>query len=294
MLKLGFTIYSNRVAEFGPIARHAEQLGFERVWIGEHIVAPVESNITLSADIHTGRKRAPVVASDNRFYDLWTMVGAVAASTERLKICTGIALLPLRHPLITARACVTAHQLSNGRFILGVGPGWLDSEFEALGVPFKQRGALTDEGIAVIQKALQGGVISHDGPAYPFPALEIADQPIHVPLFVGGISQPALARAARVADGWVGPKLPFEKFIEIRDDLDRLRAKEGRQDKPFEFHMHLPRADADTVKQFEDAGFEYGVVVFDDIHPEDPRETNLDAKLRGLEQAAKRMGLQPA
>jgi probable F420-dependent oxidoreductase len=294
MLKFGFTIYSNRVAEFGPIARHAEALGFERVWIGDHIVAPVASDIGLSADIHKGRTRAPVVASDNRFYDLWTMVGAVAASTTTLKVCTGIILLPLRHPLTTARACVTAHQLTNGRFSLGVGPGWLDSEFQALGVPFNQRGALTDEGIAILQKTLAGGPVSHDGPAYPFPALEITDTLVDVPLIVGGISKAALARAARVADGWVAPKIPFDKFLDLRTDLERMRGEMGTQGKPFGYHLHMPRADAETVRQFEDAGLEYACVVFDDIHPEDPRETTLDTKFRCLEATAKRLGLKPA
>ncbi|MGV6806463.1 MAG: LLM class flavin-dependent oxidoreductase [bacterium] len=291
MLKIGFTIYSNRVEDFPVIAKHAEGLGFDRVWIGEHVVAPVDSDITMSADVHKGRARPPVVASDNRFYDLWTMVGAIAAATSSLKISPGIALLPLRHPLVTARACVTAYQLSRGRFSLGVGPGWLAAEFDALGISFKKRGELTDEGIAILRKTLAGGVVEHSGPNYPFPALQITDAAVEFPIYVGGVSHVALSRAARWGDGWVGPKLPFEQFLGIRDHIEKFRTDFGTSNKPFEYHMHMPSADADSVKRFEDAGFEYGIAVFDDIHPEDPRETSLDFKLRCMDEAAKRMNL---
>jgi probable F420-dependent oxidoreductase len=291
MIKIGFTIYSNRIEDFPVIARHAEGLGFERVWIGEHVVAPLDSDITSSADVHKGRKRPPVVVSDNRFYDLWTMIGAVAASTSRLKIAAGIAVLPLRHPLVTVRSCLTAQALSGGRFSLGVGPGWLESEFEALGVEFRKRGALTDEGIAILRKALGGGVVSNDGPKYPFKPLEMTQAAVDVPILIGGVSKAAFVRAARTGDGWIGPKLPFEQFLEIRDQIERLRVELGRAETPFEFHMHMPTADADSVRKFEDAGFENGIAVFDDIHPDDPRETSVDQKLRCLDDAAKRMGI---
>jgi probable F420-dependent oxidoreductase len=291
VLKVGFTIYSNRIQDFPAVARHAESLGFERVWIGDHIVAPVDSDISLSADVHKGRARAPVVASDDRFYDLWSMLGAVAASTQRLGVCAGIAVLPLRHPLLTARAAITLATLSGGRFGLGVGPGWLKEEFDALGAAFHERGAQTDEAIAIIQQVLRGGVSDHEGPAFPFQALEMTAEPVDVPLYVGGVSKPAFKRAARVGDGWVGPKLPFEKFLEIRDQIDTFRTEMGTADRAFEYHMHMPAADGEWVSRFEDAGFEYGVAVFDDIHPEDPRETTLDVKFRCLDAAAKRMGL---
>ena len=290
MLKIGFTIYSNPVQDFTAIAKHAEDLGFERVWIGEHVVAPVDSDIGQSADVHKGRTRPPVVASDSRFFDLWTMVGAVIASTSRLHVATGIAVLPYRHPLVTARACVTAYALARGRFSLGVAAGWLSSEFDALGVPYKRRGALTDEGLDILRKTLSGGVVAHQGPAYPFPPLQITEAPVEVPIIVGGVSPPALARAAQVADGWVGPKLPFEQFLSIRQTIEQHRAAAGRT-RPFHYHMHMPSAEPDVVKMWEDAGFEHGVVVFDDIHPEDPRETSLDTKLRCLEATARKLRL---
>lgn len=293
MLKLGFTIYSNPVQDFVTIAKHAEALGFERVWIGEHIVAPVSSDISQSEDVHKGRARPPVVASDNRFFDLWTMVGAIAASTTKLHISTGIAVLPYRHPLATARAALTADALTAGRFSLGVAAGWLESEFDALGVPFKRRGALTNEGMDILRKIFAGGLVDHEGPAYPFPKLQMNSQAVDIPILVGGVSPSALARAATKGDGWIGPKLPFEKFLTIREEIDRIRAEVGRDQKRFDYHMHMPSADPDVVRQWEDAGFEYGVVVFDDIHPEDPRETSIDEKLRCLDATAKKLKLQP-
>ncbi|MEE2692726.1 MAG: TIGR03619 family F420-dependent LLM class oxidoreductase [Pseudomonadota bacterium] len=293
MLKIGFTIYSNRIDEFAAVARQAEAVGFDRVWVGEHIVAPLASAIHTDKDIHQGRVRPPVVASDDRFYDLWTMIGVIAASTTKLKIATGVVVMPYRHPLVTARACATAHALAKGRFSLGVAAGWLEAEFDALGVPFNKRGALTDEGLAILRKSLAGGVISNDGPHYPFPPLEVSPEPVDVPIIVGGISPAAVARAAAVGDGWVAPKLPFEQLLSIRERITKLRQGAGRGSEPFEYHMHMPSADIEVAQRWEDAGFEHGVVVFDDIHPEDPRETPLDAKLSRLEETAKRLGLSP-
>lgn len=294
MLKLGFTIYSNPIEQFPSIARHAETLGFHRVCIGEHIVAPVASNISDSEELHKGRARPPVLPSDDRFYDLWTMVGAIVASTSRLKVTTGIALLPLRHPLITARACITAQRLSQGRFSLGIGTGWLKAEFEALGVPFERRGALTDEAIEVLTQTLAGGAVSHNGPAYPFEELELTDEPVEVPLIVGGISSPAFARAARHGDGWYGPKIPLDQFKNIRADIESMRKEAGRSDRTFTYSAMLPTPEVDVLNRWEDAGLSEGVLAFDDIHPEDPRTTDLDTKLRCLEAVASRLRLTPS
>lgn len=293
MLNLGFTIYSNPIEQFPQIARHAESLGFDRVCIGEHIVAPVASNISDSEGLHKGRARPPVLPSDDRFYDLWTMVGAIVASTSRLKVTTGIALLPLRHPLITARACITAQRLSQGRFSLGTGTGWLKAEFEALGVPFERRGALTDEAIEVLAKTLAGGSVSHDGPAYPFEELELTQKPVQVPLIVGGISPPAFARAARHGDGWYGPKIPLDQFEKIRANIESMREEAGRLGKPFTYSAMLPSSEPDVLSRWEDAGLSEGVLAFDDIHPEDPRTTDVNTKLRYLEAVAKRFRLTP-
>src|SRR5436853_6330316 len=111
-MAVGITMYSNRPEEMVPIAKHAEALGYEGVWLGDHIAVP-----EVMSDEHPYATRVPMVLpGDERIYDSWVTIGAILGSTTRLKVASGIYLLPLRHPILTARACLSAHKMSGGRF----------------------------------------------------------------------------------------------------------------------------------------------------------------------------------
>ncbi len=192
------------------IRRHAiraEALGFDDVWVSEHIIVP--------------RKQFP---RSPLFYDPVVTLSYVAAVTERVRLGTTVLVLPMRHPLPLAKELATLHNLSNGRLILGAGVGWLEPEFAALGVPFKERGRRMDEGIAMMRAVWTQDPVTFEAKYIP---AKIADmtmlpQPIsHIPLWIGGSSDAALRRTTRIADGWHGSRETPEEVAPI---VQRLRA----------------------------------------------------------------------
>jgi uncharacterized OB-fold protein len=119
------------------------------------------------------RREDDILAPSVRIYDPWFLLGAVAGATETLKIGTAICIAPLNNPLLLARATVTAHDVSGGRFRLGLGAGWLREEFDAVGVPFEERGTRLDETIEILKNAWKGGFFEHEGPHFKFGPVQI-------------------------------------------------------------------------------------------------------------------------
>src|SRR5690606_25268586 len=109
----------------------------------------------------------------------------------------------LNNPLLLARHTISAHDLSSGRFLLGTGAGWLREEFDAVGVPFEERGSRLAETIEILKAAWRGGYFSHQGKHFQFPSVQITPHPVNIPLVCGGNSGPALRRVAEVADAWI-------------------------------------------------------------------------------------------
>ena len=136
--------------------------------------------------------------------DPFTALAFVAAATERLMVFTNVLVLPYRNPFLTAKAAATLQFLSDGRFILGVGVGYQKAEFDALGAPFRQRGALTDEALETIRLAWKGGAVVKKGRGFDAPGNEPRPVPSPPPpIWIGGSSDPAIQRAARGGDGWI-------------------------------------------------------------------------------------------
>src|SRR5262249_33537172 len=175
-------------------AELAESLGYHLVMISDHVA--------VTPDVQ-GRYPAP-------FYDPFTALGWLAGLTRRVELGTTVIIVPYRHPLLTARMVANVDQLSNGRFILGVGVGWARREFDALGVPFHTRGAMTDDYLAAMRAAWAGEVVSYRGPFVSFEDVRTAPAPVrrpHPPIWVGGASPPALRRAVRLGGAWPPPRL---------------------------------------------------------------------------------------
>ncbi|HEY2618643.1 MAG TPA: LLM class F420-dependent oxidoreductase, partial [Acetobacteraceae bacterium] len=192
------------------IRRHAiraEALGFDDVWVSEHIIVP--------------RKEFP---RSPLFYDPVVTLSYVAAVTERVRLGTTVLVLPMRHPLPLAKELATLHNLSNGRLILGAGVGWLEPEFAALGVPFKERGRRMDEGIAMMRAVWTQDPVTFETKYIPAKITEMTMLPLPVspiPLWIGGSSDAALKRMIRIADGWHGSRETPEEASPI---VRRLRA----------------------------------------------------------------------
>ena len=188
-------------------AVQAEELGFADVWTSEHIIVP---------------SRAPYPPSAV-FYDPVLTLTWAAACTQRVGLGTSVLVLPMRHPLPLAKELATLQNLSEGRLILGAGVGWLEAEFAALGVPFRERGRRMDEGIAMMRAVWSEDPVSFSARHIPavIDDMRSLPQPVKpIPIWIGGSSQPALERALRL-DGWHGSRVSPEAAAPI---VERLRA----------------------------------------------------------------------
>jgi probable F420-dependent oxidoreductase len=180
----------------------------------------------------------------------------MAAVTERVRFMTGIYVLPLRNPFVVAKAVATAAVLSGDRVTLGVGVGWMREEFELLEQPFERRGRRADEMIEVMRKLWTGRVVEHHGEFYDFAPLSMLPAPrARVPIVVGGVSDTALRRAARLGDGWISDIHPLAELRDIATRLRALRQECGRGGEPFEIVAACSDAvGIDGYRRLQDAG----------------------------------------
>jgi probable F420-dependent oxidoreductase len=239
------------------VARFAEELGFEGVMLGDHGVFPqdVKSPYPYSA---SGK---PPMAPDSWYPDCWATIGAISAVTRRIRFAVAVYVLPLRNIFEVARATGTLALLSNNRFILGAGIGWMKDEFEIYGVDFHTRGKRFDEQIEVLRKLWGGGMVEHHGALIDFPPLQISPAPERtVPIFTGGAAPVALKRAAEKADGWIGAGNTPEEVPGILAEFRRLRQAAGRASVPSETVIRLSTPpDLATFQRLAEAGMGGGV-----------------------------------
>jgi probable F420-dependent oxidoreductase len=183
------------------MARTLEGAGFDSLWVSDHIVMPraIDSRYPFAAD---GRA---TWATDTPYLDALIALALAAASTERVGLGTAVLVLPVRHPVIFAKQAASIDVASGGRLELGVGAGWLREEFEALGVPYADRGSRLADWIAIIRDCWTGEPQGYRSERYVLPGGFFSKPPpAHaVPLLVGGHSKVALARAGRLGDGWL-------------------------------------------------------------------------------------------
>jgi len=192
------------------VGRMAEKLGYDSIWCNDHLSLPGTRGDGVAEPAYAaayGEQRGQSI------YEPLIVLAYLAAVTRRVMLGTSVYLLPLRSPLLAARQAVSLDRLSEGRLVLGVGAGWLESEFAAVGVPYRQRGRRTDEAIAML-KSLCG----EDGADFlPKPV-----QRPHPPLWIGGRSAAALRRAARSGDAWHPSHLTVD---ELRTQIPQLHAE---------------------------------------------------------------------
>lgn len=223
---LAFTPLSQLV----PLARAADEAGFDAVALPDHVVHP-QAIATPYPYTPDGAPRWPPFTP---WPDPFVAIGAMASATSRLRFLTSIYVLPLRSPFLVAKAVATAAVLSEGRVVLGVGAGWMREEFELLGQRFEARGRRMDEAIAVLRALWAGGFVEHRGEFYDFAPLEMSPVPPgEVPIWVGGLSEAALRRAARLGDGWVSDLHTLAEVRAIAARLSALRADSERAGRPF-------------------------------------------------------------
>ena len=196
-------------------ARMAEDLGFDSVWIPDHIIVP----------------RAVEARYGPVYYDAVAVLAYLAGITSRVRLGTTVLVLPYRHPVVLAKELASIDQLSEGRLILGVGVGWAEAEFQVLGLPFDERGRYTDEALRVMQTLWTQEAPQYDGAYCAFSDIIFQPRPVQqpVPIWVGGQSRAALRRAARFATGWHPIDQTPAQLTTTMATLTTLSQQAGRQ-----------------------------------------------------------------
>jgi probable F420-dependent oxidoreductase len=221
------------------IARFAEEMGFHGLMSGDHAVYP-ESIVPNYPYSESG---VPPMQPDDEYPDQTAIFAAMAAVTSKLLFTCGVYVLPLRNPHEVARASATLAILSDNRFILGVGIGWMKEEFDIYGVDFHQRGKITDEIIEVLQTLWSGQMVEYHGAHFDFPRVQLSPAPsTHPPIYVGGSSEIALRRAARVGGGYIGAGTTPEDVGPLLRRLHELRQEYGRDHLPFQAMLGISAA----------------------------------------------------
>jgi probable F420-dependent oxidoreductase len=235
----------------------ADQLGFESIWLPEHLVLP----LTMAGSPFAGAEHPPVPPT-TKLFDPAALLSFVAARTTNIRLGTYVYLMGLRHPFITARAFATLDWLSGGRAVIGAGAGWLEAEWEAVGIDPSTRAARLDEAIAVCRRLWTEPTVSHDGEFFPFAEVAFEPKPVQqpIPIHVGGESAPALRRAGRLGDGWIGMAHTTESAAShvtiVRGHLE----KAGRCGDPFEVTVGGECASEEDVIAWEAAGVDRLIV----------------------------------
>jgi len=234
------------------MARAADEAGFDTMAISDHVVHP-EVIRTPYPYTHDGSTRWEPFTD---WPDCWVAIGAMAAVTRRLRFVTGVYVLPMRNPFLVAKAVGTAAVLSNNRVALGIGAGWMKDEFDLMQQPFERRGRRMDEMIEVMRLLWRGGMVEHHGEFYDFDRLEMSPVPSEeIPIYVGGLSKPALRRAARLCDGWISDLHTVDELRAIVAELRALRADSPRAGRPLQILAAASDAfDLDGYRRMRDAG----------------------------------------
>lgn len=233
------------------VAKLAEQLGFCGISTADHIVTPatIESPYPYAAD---GKAWWD---PNTHFPDDWGMYCALAQHTTTLRFMPMVYVVPARDPFTLAKAISTAAFFSDDRVVLGVGVGWMAEEFSLTGQSFTNRGKRTDEMLDVMARLMAGGMVEHHGTYFDFAPVQMAPAVRSpVPVWIGGHSDVALARAAR-HDGWLGVNYDFDEIAPLLAKLAECRKQAGREHLPFETLVSLNEVPTvDAVKRLGDMG----------------------------------------
>ena len=224
---LSFTDTDQLVA----LAKVCEDVGFAGIHLADHLVG--HSHIDSKYPYAAGGD--PSFVAQTEFPEPYAAMSAMAAVTTKIHFNTAIYIAPLRHPIVVAKSVATASALSAGRVGLGVGVGWLEEEFAALGQDFHTRGRRLDEMIEVLRKLWSGEFVEHHGRFFDFDALRMLPAPVgRVPVLGGGLSERALRRAGALCDGWLGTGNSAAELPGIMAKTRRYREEAGRAGEPFE------------------------------------------------------------
>ena len=248
-MNYGLSIAFIPPAEYGPLAKAAEERGFTWATVSDHLLYPRQMSVPYP---YTPDGK-PRFTDTDPFLDPWIAITAMAQHTSTLQFYTNIYILPARNAFHAAKALSSAAALSEGRLAMGVGMGWMPEEFAASGQPFKQRGKHADEALTVIKKLWTGDWVEHHGEYYSFDPLRMSPPPPKpIPIFIGGVSEPAMRRAAQ-HDGWISDLHSMAELKALKNKVFDYRRAAGRSLQGFQVMCFHP-VDAHTREQHAELG----------------------------------------
>jgi probable F420-dependent oxidoreductase len=249
-VKIGIALGTVRPDRWTEVSCEADRLGYESVWMPEHLVLPVASN----GSPYAGADHPPI-PSDVPVFDALAYLSYLAGRTEQIRLATHVYNIGLRHPFVVARAVTTLDVVSGGRAEFGVGASWLEAEWRSVGLDFTNRGRRIDEAISVCQRLWSDTVIEHHGEYFDFGPVSFEPKPVQSPwppMHIGGDGAAALRRAAFVGDGWIPMNHAVEQIPAAATRLAEMRDKAGRPG-TVEITMGV-QADVDALRRAAEAG----------------------------------------
>lgn len=263
------------------MARRAEELGFESIWYAEHPVVPVSSASPFPS---TGGEIPETYA---HFDDPYIALARASAVTSNLKLGTGITLVPERNPLVLAKQVAALDFHSGGRFLFGIGTGWLREETEIMGGDFPRRWSQTREALDVLKALWTEDEAEYHGTYFDFPAVRCFPKPAqdpHPPIIIGGSAPNVLKRIVAHADGWLPNRATPDEVRDARAELDRLADAAGRDPKSISISIYGQEPDRELIEGFAAAGADR--VIVRPVHVD--TESEMDAQLERMAEAVLR------
>jgi len=234
-------------------AQQAEQAGVESLWTFEHVVVPLDYESKYPYD-KSGKMGAE---PETNFVDPLVCLSAIAAATKGIRLGTGVNILSQANPMLIAKQAASLDFMSNGRFMLGVGIGWLEEEFKAMGVPFERRGARFDDYVQAMRKVWSGDVVEHQSDFIDWSGFKSYPLPVQnpMPIVIGGAQGKVYQRIAKYGNGWYAPTQGPDDLAPRLEELKQVCADEGRNYDEIEITaMWTLKGGMDAVKAFADLG----------------------------------------
>lgn len=261
-MKTGVFIFPTAQSiDVATLAKHAEAAGFESLWIPEHPILPVNPKTPFP-----GSPDGIIPAVYAHLVDPFIGLATAASVTRTIKLGTGICLVPERNPLITAKEIATLDHYSRGRFLFGIGAGWLREETEIFQANFERRWSWTRECILAMKELWTKDEAEFHGEFIHFPPVKSYPKPTqkpHPPIILGGAAKNVLKRVVAYGDGWMPNRLPPERIKAAREELNELATQAGRDPKSIEITMFALPNDRDLVNRFAEAGADRVIIRLD-------------------------------
>lgn len=239
------------------MAKKAEELGFESIWYAEHPAVPVHSNSPFPA---TGGE---IPWTYSHFTDPYIALARASGVTSTIKLGTGITLVPERNPLLLAKEIASLDLFSGGRFLFGIGTGWLREETEIFGGDFEHRWTQTREAIEVMKELWAHEEAEYHGRYFDFPPVRSFPKPAqkpHPPIIIGGMAKNVLRRIVAHADGWLPNRITPAELETSRGELDAMAKEAGRDPKSISISVYGQAPDRTLVQSLLSAGADRVVV----------------------------------